>query len=130
MLKLPKEILKRIKCHGENEAPLEACGYLAGEGAEVKEYIIMTNTDKSAEHFSFDPKEQFAAVKTARAKGQTLIAVCQTHPASPARMSPEDIRLANDPSVKYVILSLLDAGIACFTVDKDKKLITEKVEVV
>src|SRR5665811_1505202 len=98
---------------------LEACGYLAGEGAEVKEYIIMTNTDKSAEHFSFDPKEQFAAVKTARVKGQTLIAVCHTHPASLARMSQEDIRLANDPSVKYVILSLLDGNIACFTVDKD-----------
>lgn len=129
MLKITKEIFKQIKEQGEKEAPLEACGYLAGQGDEAREYIAMTNIDKSEEHFSFNPKEQFAAVKAARLKGFSLVAVCHTHPASPARMSEEDIRLANDPQIRYVILSLPDNKIACFTVGPDKKPVPEKIEV-
>lgn len=33
-------------------------------------------------------------------------AVYHSHPATPARPSAEDIRLANDPSISYVIVSL------------------------
>ena len=129
MLRIPKEIFELIKTHGKKEVPLEACGYLAGDGEAAVEYIVMTNIDKSEEHFTFDPKEQFAAVKGARQKGLSLIAVVHTHPASPARMSLEDIKLANDPAIRYVILSLLDDKIACFKVDAEKNITTEKVEV-
>jgi len=31
-----------------------------------------------------------------------------SHPASPSRPSQEDLRLANDPTIRYAILSLLD----------------------
>ena len=58
------------------------------------------------EHFSFEPAEQFATVRQMRAAGVRLRAVYHSHPATPARPSPEDIRLANDPSLSYVIVSL------------------------
>jgi len=66
----------------------------------------MTNTDHSPEHFSFDPSEQFQALRTARSQGFELIANYHSHPETPSRPSVEDIRLAYDPDILYLILSL------------------------
>lgn len=66
----------------------------------------LKNVDASPEHFSFAPAEQFAAVRQMRAAGVRLRAVYHSHPATPARPSIEDIRLANDPALSYVIVSL------------------------
>jgi proteasome lid subunit RPN8/RPN11 len=68
----------------------------------------MTNIDHSPEHFSFDPKEQFAAVRYARMSGLEIIGNWHSHPQSPSRPSQEDIRLAYDPTISYWILSLAD----------------------
>ena len=92
--------------HAKKEAPLEACGYLAAKGGMIAAMYALTNIDKSGEHFSFDPKEQFAALRDARTKGLEICAVYHSHPASPARPSEEDIKLAHDPQMLYVIVSL------------------------
>ena len=77
----------------------------------VKESVVtenywMENIDHSPEHFSFAPKDQFAALKYARSKGLKILANWHSHPASPSRPSQEDLRLANDPTIRYAILSL------------------------
>lgn len=87
-------------------APLEACGLLAGRDGKVTKFYAMTNIDASAEHFRMKPEEQFAAVKDLRRLGLKLLAIWHSHPASPPRMSEEDLRLAYTPDVVYVILSL------------------------
>ncbi|MFA3783531.1 M67 family metallopeptidase [Melioribacteraceae bacterium 4301-Me] len=127
-IKIPKKIINKIVEHGKKDFPIEACGYLIGNGDTVTDIIYMTNIDKSNEHFTFDPKEQFKALKYAREKGEKLLAVYHSHPNSPARMSNEDIRLANDTSMKYLIYSVVDDKINCFIVDKDKNV--EKIEIV
>ena len=66
----------------------------------------MTNADHNPEHFSFLPKEQFAAVRFARTQGLKIIGNWHSHPVSPSRPSQEDIRLAYDSSILYFILSL------------------------
>ena len=58
--------------------------------------------------YSFAPKDQFAALKYARSKNLKILANWHSHPASPSRPSQEDLRLANDPTIRYAILSLLD----------------------
>ncbi|MCR5198378.1 MAG: Mov34/MPN/PAD-1 family protein, partial [Prevotella sp.] len=50
----------------------------------------------------------FAAPKYARSKGLKVLANWHSHPASPSRRSQEDLRLANDPTIRYAILSLLN----------------------
>jgi len=90
------------------EAPIEACGYLAENDKVVSRIFRMKNVDASSEHFSFEPAEQFAVMRRMRAAGLRLSAVYHSHPASPARPSPEDIRLANDPSLSCVIVSLAE----------------------
>jgi proteasome lid subunit RPN8/RPN11 len=106
MIRIPQHIIDGIIRQARIELPTEACGLLVGRENEVLKQYPLTNIDHSAEHFSFDPKEQFAVLREARAQGLRIIANYHSHPESPARPSQEDIRLAFDPDIIYIILSL------------------------
>ena len=96
-----------ILAQAQKDAPIESCGYLLGPDKETAtENYPMTNIDHSEEHFSFDPKEQFAVLKYARQNGLEIVGNWHSHPASPSRPSEEDKRLAYDPNILYFILSL------------------------
>ena len=105
---LVPDIVENIFAHAERDAPVEACGYLAGGDGRITRNYPMTNIDRSTDHFSFDPREQFDVRKAARRDGLDLLGVYHSHPSSPAIPSPEDIRLASDPALLYVIVSLLN----------------------
>lgn len=105
-MKIKKDIIEKIISHAKKDAPIEACGYLAGKDGVLSRHYELTNIDKSEEHFAFDPKEQFKPVKDARALGLEVSAVYHSHPETPARPSAEDIKLAYDPNYSYVIVSL------------------------
>ena len=112
MIKLKRSDYSRIVEHAEKEAPIEACGLIAGEldGEDriIKKVYILTNTDHAEEHFTLDPKEQLAAVKDMRAEGLIPLGNWHSHPVSPSRPSDEDKRLAFDSNACYLILSLMD----------------------
>ena len=107
-MKIPQNIIDELIKQAEKDAPDESCGYLLGTNDEVTENYWMENIDHSSEHFSFAPKDQFAALRYAREHGLKILANWHSHPASPSRPSQEDLRLANDPTIRYAILSLLD----------------------
>ena len=100
------EILQKVIDHSKKELPNEACGYITGSGTTLNTVYEMTNVDHSPVHFSFDPKEQFQAVKDSRKKNEHPIVVYHSHPESPPRLSNEDLRLLNDPNIVYMIISL------------------------
>ncbi len=110
MLKIRQDVFDRIVSHGRAEAPLEACGYLAEKDGVICEHFKLTNIDKSPVHFSMDPAEQFSVVKECRNQGLKISAVYHSHPETPARPSTEDIKLAYDPSLSYVIVSLAESA--------------------
>lgn len=128
-MKIKKEILDIIKEHGLSELPNEACGYLAGKDEIILKAIKMTNIDESPEHFSFDVKEQFAVIKDLRKNGLEIKGVYHTHPTTPARMSEEDIRLANDINIIYFIYSLKFNDYKGFKVTKEKIVLPIEIEV-
>ena len=130
-MKIKKDIINAIIEHAQSGTPIEVCGYLAGQNGVVTKHYELTNIDQSAEHFSFDPKEQFTAVKDARVKGLEICAVYHSHPATPARPSQEDIRLAYDPSISYVIVSLANGkeDVKSFKI-KDGQVTPETIQVV
>ena len=98
-----------ILAQAQKDAPVESCGYLLGTDKETAtENYPMTNIDHAEEHFSFDPKEKFAAIKYARKNGLAIVGNWHSHPASPSRPSEEDKRLAYDPNILYFILSLAE----------------------
>jgi len=113
MFRLKREDYEKIHNHAVTGLPNEACGLLGGyeeEGNQiVTDVYLLRNVDESNEHFSMDPVEQLAAVKDIRSKGRQLLGNWHSHPESPSRPSEEDIRLAFDSKMHYLILSLMDA---------------------
>lgn len=118
-----------ILSHCIQGLPNEACGLLAGtvkgNVKTVEKVYLLTNIDESREHFSMEPKEQFAALKDARTNGWELIGNFHSHPETPSRPSDEDRRLAYDPHFEYLILSLQNSEIPvlkAFGIDENKKV--------
>ena len=108
-MNIPDPIIRQLIEQARKDAPNETCGYLLGTAdGTVTENYWMENIDHSPEHFAFAPRDQFAALRYAREHGLKILANWHSHPASPSRPSAEDLRLANDPGIRYAILSLLD----------------------
>ena len=112
MIKISRADFRKILEHAVSELPNEACGLIAGkiEGGDkiIEKVYLLTNIDKSNEHFSLDPKEQLAAIKDMRAAGLSPLGNWHSHPESQSRPSDEDKRLAYDKNASYMILSLMD----------------------
>ena len=133
MILLERSQLEKIVEHCQNGLPNEACGLLGGVIEDnkkiVKKVYFLKNIDESPEHFSMEPKEQFAAVKDMRANGWTLLGTFHSHPNSPSRMSEEDKRLAFDTKLSFLILSLAESEpiLKSFKIDKEKIVIEEEM---
>lgn len=110
MIHLKRSDYFRILHHACACLPEEACGLLAGrlEGDEawVEKVYLLENADHSPAHFSLSPADQLNAILDTRRQGLELIGNWHSHPETPSRPSAEDIRLALDPTVSYLILSL------------------------
>jgi proteasome lid subunit RPN8/RPN11 len=137
MLRLNKSDYDKIIAHAKENLPEEACGLIAGsrdgDTKEIKKVYLLTNIDHTNEHFSMDPKEQLAAVKDMRANGLTPLGNWHSHPESPARPSEEDKRLAYDPTVNYLILSLMNIDepvLKAFDINKEREVTVEEIEIV
>jgi len=109
-LQIEEKILTAMLEHGRREEPNEACGYLAAKDGVVGYHFELTNIDAAPDHYTMDPAEQFAAIRRMREENLQVAAVYHSHPETPARPSVEDIRLAHDPTMVYVIVSLM-AGV-------------------
>lgn len=111
-LKIEEKIITALLAHGRREEPNEACGYLAADpDGVVRRHFELDNIDAAPDHYTMSPAEQFAVIRRIREEGLQLAAVYHSHPATPARPSVEDLRLAHDPGIIYVIVSML-AGVA------------------
>jgi len=128
-IKILQNVANDIIAFAKSELPIEACGYLAGNDGVISKSYNLTNIDKSPEHFSFDPKEQFATVKDARNNGLQIIANFHSHPETPARPSIEDIALAYDPNILYFIISFAAEipDIKAFSIVKGE---VQKIEII
>jgi Predicted metal-dependent protease of the PAD1/JAB1 superfamily len=113
MLKLTRGHYDGIVAHAGAGLPFEVCGLVAGisqgDVKQARRIYFLTNVDASAAHFSMDPREQFHVIADMRSHGYALLGNFHSHPATPARPSGEDIALAFDPALSYVIVSLMDA---------------------
>ena len=107
-LEIPEYIFKDMLEQAIEEAPIEACGILAGDNGRVEKFYKMRNSEQRRDHFMMSPEEQFAVVKDIRSVSLEMLAIYHSHPETPARPSDEDVRFAVTPGVIYVILSLMD----------------------
>ena len=133
MIILENSQFDKIVNYCKSGLPNESCGLLSGiiEGNKkiIKKVYFLTNIDASPEHFSMEPKEQFAVVKDMRANNFVMLGNFHSHPNSPARMSDEDKRLAFDTNLSYLILSLMNDEpiLKSFNIGKDKIVNEEEI---
>ncbi len=90
--------------HVQANAPLEACGLLAGLAGAVSRVIPVANQAHSAVRFRMEPAEQLQALQWIDAQGLELVGIFHSHPAGPDRPSATDIAQAAYPVV-YLIWS-------------------------
>ena len=130
MVRITKAVLAAIVEHARQDAPVEACGYLGERDGIITACYRMKNCDGSGEHFSLDPEEQFSVLRDMRNNNIQLAAVYHSHPATPARPSEEDIRLAHDPGIRYIIISLMNGedSIRSFRI-RDSRVEHEDIEI-
>ena len=120
-LTIPKTIFEEMLQQVQAEAPVEACGLLAGVDGAVEKLYRMTNVEGRCDHYMMEPREQFAAIKDMRSAGLEMLAIYHSHPSTAARASAEDIRLAFTSDLAYVIISLESSNgpvVKSFAVDE------------
>ena len=77
--------------HVHNQAPLEACGLVAGKNDQVGRVIPIRNQAQSPERFVMDPYEQLQAFAWIETNGLELLGIFHSHPTGPETASQTDI---------------------------------------
>lgn len=93
--------------HVAGQAPLEACGLLAGRDGQVEKVLLVRNQAQSPVRFVMDPYEQLAAFEWIDAQGLELIGIFHSHPDGPMGASATDIEEAAY-EVVHIIWSRLE----------------------
>ena len=91
VLKLKPEHLQTMRRHVAAQAPLEACGMLAGKQDSVETVVRVHNAEQSPVRFRMDAQEQYNAFEWMDANGLELVGIFHSHPSGPETVSPTDI---------------------------------------
>ena len=106
-LKLKTEHMQAMLQHVSDQAPLEACGLLAGNQGSVEAILKGRNADQSPVRFRMDAQEQYNAFEWIEAHGLDLVGIFHSHPFGPETVSPTDVAEAAY-EVVHVIWSQID----------------------
>lgn len=93
--------------HVEQNAPLEACGLLAGKNDAVEQVLLVRNQAQSPVRFVMDPYEQLKSFEWIDSQALSLLGIFHSHPAGPESVSVTDIAEAAY-EVVHVIWSRTD----------------------
>ena len=108
MLYLKKQHLAEMIAHAREEAPLEACGVLAGKEDRVAKLYRASNADRSPVSYRLEPEEQYRIFMDIEEKGWDILGIYHSHPTSPAVPSGIDLKQAYYPEAVYFVVSLAD----------------------
>lgn len=90
-LKLSRNDWQEMLEHVDRQAPLEACGLLAGREDRVEKVIFVRNQAQSPVRFLMEPYEQLKAFDWIESNGLELIGIFHSHPGGPETVSSTDI---------------------------------------
>jgi proteasome lid subunit RPN8/RPN11 len=105
---LKKRHLTEMIAHAQEEAPLEACGILAGKENRVVRVYRARNADRSPASYRLEPEEQYRIFMDIEEEGWDILGIYHSHPASPALPSGIDLKQAYYPEALYFVVSLVD----------------------
>ncbi len=96
-----------------DQAPLEACGLVAGRDHSSVEVFPVENELHSPSRFRMEPNEQIRIFHYLAEAGLDLLAIYHSHPDGPAGPSQTDIAEAAYPEVVHLIWSQLHSSWTC-----------------
>lgn len=107
-LQLTQAQVAALYAHAQRDAPAECCGLLGGVNHTITTIYPLTNTaTRPLVEYSAAPAELFAAQRTMRERGETLLGIYHSHPRQAAPLpSLTDIRQAFYPTAVYFIIGL------------------------
>lgn len=118
---MPRTVRDAVLDHARRALPDECCGLLIGVSAETDTRVTRAwparNLRRSPTRYLIDPADHFAAIRAARATGETVVGAYHSHPASPPSPSATDDRDAEDTALLYVIASPAGAEVRAYRLD-------------
>jgi len=113
VLRLSKDHWQQMLEDVKAQAPLEACGMLAGNHDRIEKVYPIFNLLGSAVRFSMAPEEQYKAFMDIQARQLELLGIYHSHPKGPAQPSPTDLAEFAYPGVLYLIWFIGEMGWEC-----------------
>ena len=105
-LRLPAAMRDEIVAHARSEAPRECCGLIAGRAGRATKLYRLVNLEPGVTRYRVDDAELFRVYRDLDDRGEDVLAIYHSHPATSAFPSPTDVALAAWPDAFYVICSL------------------------
>jgi proteasome lid subunit RPN8/RPN11 len=102
--------LNAIAAHAVAELPDECCGLLVADGGVIVQAVRARSLRRSPTAYLIDPKDQFDAIREARASAREVVGAYHSHPDSDPVPSARDLAEAQYPEYVYVIVRPLSDG--------------------
>ena len=99
---LSRKQWQAMRRHVSRRLPNEACGLLAGKGAQVRFTRGIPNTERSPVRFRMAPMAQWRAFQKIESAELDLIGIYHSHPKGPDAPSPTDIAEALYPVAQVI----------------------------
>ncbi len=106
MLEIKQAFYDAMIAHVQKEYPLEACGFLSGNGRFTTHLYCIDNILRSPTAYEMDPQQQIQAMIELESRDETILAIFHSHPTGPQIPSETDVRQAYYPEAVYLIISL------------------------
>jgi proteasome lid subunit RPN8/RPN11 len=107
-LVLSAALRDEIIAHARSHTPRECCGIVSGHSGTAAQVHPLTNLEPGVTRYLFDDEEFFRVYWEIENRGDELVAVYHSHPATVAYPSVTDIAFAFWPEAVYIICSLRD----------------------
>lgn len=114
MIEIPGAVLGELEAHARRSSPHEACAVLLGRGRRVARAELAENADASGASFSIRPERLLEIYGAAEGRGEEVVGIFHSHPASAARPSATDERYMAANAVPWVIYSGVDGAFAAY----------------
>lgn len=123
MILLPAEVFERVLEHARQEAPREACGWLAGvqQGRVAQALPVPNVAEDPLTCFLMDPEYQLQAMRHIEDSGLEIVGTYHSHPRTQPCPSARDEELAAYPDLAHLIISLAGGQpeARCFRIRED-----------
>lgn len=102
----PRTLITQLQALAQQTPELEICGLIGGIDKQATQiYPIHNVADDPKCRFLLDARQQVAAMRQMRERGEELFAIYHSHPNGSTQPSKEDIHQAAYPETLYLIIS-------------------------